>query len=103
MRYFEIESTYQGSVPQHKLPWLWIGAELNDETISVTQMINETIKYGDCVDSKYLTNHTDIVPDRWLYLDSKTLDKVEFPSEGLLIENDSTKSETETIIEPESN
>jgi len=97
-------------VPSHKLPWLWIGAKYDedDRTMTATHLVNESVTWGDCVDSQFLDYCTSMGPDRWVYLDTKTLEEKEFPSEGLLIEDDSVKqpvesdSETETESESES-
>lgn len=78
-------------VPNHKLPWLYIGAVVDDQTISVTDTVNNRVRWGDCVTQSYLDKITQIDAYRWIYLDAKTLEEKDFPSDGLLIEEDDTK------------
>lgn len=79
------------------LPWLWIGAELEDgKIITVTEDVDYEVRYGDRVNEDYLVDVTRIFnAKRWLYLDPQTLKEEEIPLAGLLIENDSNKSKTE--------
>ena len=92
----EVVVTYEFISPSH-LPWLWIGAQLEDgQIISVTEDVNEEVKYGDCVNEDYLVDVTRLFNvNRWLYLDPQTLKEEEIPLEGLLIENDPHKPKTE--------
>ena len=93
-RIFEGEPSHQpvpkNSVPVSQLPWLWIGAELqNDKIITFTERINEQVEYGDVITHEYLEQVTHTFPvKRWLYLDPKTLREEEIPPEGLTIPND---------------
>lgn len=82
--------------PSH-LPWLWIGAELNDgKVISITEDVNDEVRYGDRVNEDYLVDLTRLFNvKRWLYLHPETLKEEEIPLEGLVIENDPYKSKTE--------
>lgn len=82
--------------PSH-LPWLWIGAELEDgKIISITEDVNDEVQYGDRVNEDYLVDLTRLFNvKRWLYLNPQTLKEEEIPLEGLLIENDSHKPKTE--------
>ena len=79
-----------------KTPWLWIGAEMpNGKIITVTDTINKYVEYNEIINVAYLETVTKIdSANRWLYLDSKTLNEQEFPPEGLVIENDSVQSGT---------
>lgn len=70
-------------VPASKIPWVWVGA--NTET--VTDTINKQIKFG-IIDKSALENITGIKGATWKYIDSKTLEEVEFPPEGILIKDD---------------
>ena len=82
-------------VPPHKLPWLWIGAKYdNGDTFSLTSVVNDYVSWGDVVDTQYLDDCTELQPDRWIYLDPKTLEEKDFPSEGLLIEENDSKQQT---------
>ena len=83
--------TYHAVHPS-KTPWLWVGAEMaNGKMVTVTDIVNKYIEYGDRVDTRYLEIATNIHDEvrRWLYLDSKTLVEEEFPPEGILINDDS--------------
>jgi hypothetical protein len=82
--------------PTH-LPWLWIGAELEDgKILSITEDVNDEVRYGDRVNEDYLVDVTRLFNvKRWLYLDPQTLKEEEIPLEGLVIENDPYKSKTE--------
>jgi len=73
------------------LPWLWIGAKYSDKTVPVTSVVNDAIRYGDCVDDVFLADCTGLHPVSWVYLKSKTLEEDIFPSTGIVIENDSGK------------
>lgn len=90
------EEIHQFVSPSH-LPWLWIGAEMEDgKVISITEDVNEEVRYGDCVNEDYLVDLTRLFHvRRWLYLNPQTLKEEEIPLEGLVIENDPHKSKTE--------
>jgi hypothetical protein len=76
-----------------KIPWLWIGAERAGQKYTVTDLINSNLVYNVPIDVDYLTNITKIYNvDRWLYLDPMTLQELEFPLEGFVIENDTEQS-----------
>jgi len=62
-----------------------------DKTIPVTDVVNNTVRYGNCVDDVFLANCTGLTPMSWVYLKSTTLEQTVFPSNGLVIENDSDK------------
>jgi hypothetical protein len=72
---------------------MWVGAELLDGRIlTLTDVINPEIEYGDIISPIFLKNLTglkDVV--RWLYLNPKTFKEEEFPPEGLVIEDDSNE------------
>ena len=76
-----------------KIPWLWVGAERAGHKYTVTDLINSNLVYNIPIDTEYLTNITKIYNvDRWLYLDPMTLQELEFPLEGFVIENDTEQS-----------
>ena len=88
--YFEVE-VRTPTVSVSKLPWLWVGAELTDDSIvTLTEDINLVVQPGDVVTAKYLKAYTELSNvKRWLYLNSQTLTEEEIPPQGLVIENDS--------------
>ena len=92
----ELVNIHEFVSPSH-LPWLWIGAELNDgQIISITEDVNEEVQYGDRVNEDYLVDLTRLFNvKRWLYLHPETLKEEEIPLEGLLIHHDSHKPKTE--------
>lgn len=76
-------------IPVNRLPWFWVGAKRDVETVTVTDIINNYVKYGIPVTSKLLSELTNINEDVvWKYIDSKTLEEKDFPPEGILIEDD---------------
>jgi hypothetical protein len=72
-------------IPKHKFPWMWIGADINGCSQNYTALVNENVMYGVPVNSKFLSEVTGCNPDRWLYLDSRTLHQLEIPPEGFII------------------
>ena len=82
-RFFVKKVLTSREVPASKIPWVWVGA--NTET--VTDIVNKHIKFGR-IDKKMLEGITGIKDVTWKYIDSKTLEEVEFPSEGILIKDD---------------
>lgn len=82
-------------IPQHrisasKLPWLFVGIELDDGTI-----LDKTSHVQDLIDSHIPLTRTNVcmfvdsqIIKRCFYLDEKTLKEEEFPTEGITI-NDS--------------
>lgn len=99
VEFFDVENLTTDHIfisPSH-LPWLWIGAELDDgKIVSVTEDVNNEVQYGDCVNEDYLTDLTRLFNvTRWLYLNPQTLNEEEIPLAGLVIENDPHKPKTE--------
>lgn len=76
-----------------RLPWLWIGGITGDDTIDYTLEVNDTITHGMLVTKEWLEEVTDASPTVWKYLDPKSLEEKDFPSEGFVIEEDDTNSE----------
>jgi hypothetical protein len=70
--------------------WLWVGAVVNGETIDVTERVNLT-------NEKYITPGLLAIKsglrdvEKWLYLDPKTFEQRQFPSDVFIIENDPTQ------------
>ena len=77
-------------VPSNKLPWFWVGVKIFDKTVCVTDIINNNVKYGSHVTSTLLSELTHITDKDaiWKYVDVKTLEEKEFPSEGIVIDDD---------------
>lgn len=74
------------------VPWLWVGGYLDDGITSITltnEINNELFEYNGntiCVDKEFLsiaTGYNSI--NKWVYIDSETLEEVEFPPEGITI------------------
>jgi hypothetical protein len=58
--------------------------------ITLTEMLESSIEYGDCITPNFLKAFTGIKnAKRWIYLDSKTFKEEEIPTVGLIIEDDS--------------
>ncbi len=71
-------------------PWFWIGGYTDDDgVISVTEIINHSLTPGCFVDISYLEDTTGFKNMRWKYIDVATLEEKEFPSEGIVIQDDS--------------
>jgi hypothetical protein len=64
---------------------MWIGAETNGISRNCTALVNESVMYGVPVDAKFLTEVTGHNPDRWMYLDTRTLAQYEIPPSGFII------------------
>ena len=87
-------------IVHYKLPWLWIGVVVDGKVTTVTEVINYSIDFGELVTDHSLAKITGIQnADRWLYLDSKTLEERVFPSSGFVIEDDSGVFESESNSE----
>ena len=73
----------------HSMPWFWIGATIDNETIDVTELVNKSAK-------KYVAITPEVISEiagyeqsiEWKYIDAVTLEQKEFPSCGIVIEND---------------
>lgn len=71
-------------------PWLWIGFYAKDETtVSVTEFVNDKVYHGCIVDKCFLESVTGFKDVRWKYIDVATLEETDFPSEGIVIQDDS--------------
>lgn len=90
-RFFYTKLPTKKNVSSSHLPWMWIGAETAGGTIlTLTEIVDSTVEYGDCVTPAFLESLTDVQnAKRWIYLDSKTFREEEIPTVGLLIEDDS--------------
>jgi hypothetical protein len=88
----------EATVPVSTLPWLWIGARYPDGvTVEYTNEVNDNVEFGLCVTPDWLDrvfNEHDVT---WRYLDPKTLEEKDFPSEGLVIDDpEPTDAEAES-------
>lgn len=82
-------------VPVSKLPWFWVGATVSENTICVTDIVNNNVKYGTTVTSKLLSELTHIDEHaNWKYIDAKTLEEKDFPPEGIVIGDDKSHQPT---------
>ena len=75
-------------IPTNKLPWFWIGAELPNKTETVTDVVNQYVRYGKNVTPEFLkevTGYMNVIS--WKYVDVETLEEKEFPPGGFVIEN----------------
>jgi hypothetical protein len=83
------------NVSPSAVPWLFIGATLGDgKVVDYTCKINDAVEYGMTVTTEWLEIITGETSVSWKYLDAKTLEEKEFPSEGFVID-DSIESEPE--------
>ena len=67
-------------------PWFFIGyiAE-NGTTVDCTETLNHIVVSGNRVTVPILRLVVDSPAEKWVYVNPKTFDQVEFPSEGILI------------------
>jgi hypothetical protein len=85
--YPEIQS--KPTISTHSMPWFWVGATINNETVDVTEIINKSA-------DKYLVITPEVISEiagyeqaiEWKYIDVLTLEEKEFPSSGIVIKND---------------
>ena len=83
------------NVSASSVPWLWVGATFEDgNVVDYTCNINDTLEYGVTVTTEWLEIITGAKNVTWKYLDPKTLEEKEFPSEGFVID-DPVESEPE--------
>lgn len=69
------------------VPWLWLGVRYSDsEIISATELLDNKLHHGLRVTPEWLTKTTHIDGGQWRYIDPKTLEEKDFPSEGFIIE-----------------
>jgi len=82
-------------VSPSSVPWLFIGATLEDgNVVDYTCDVNDALDYGMTVTTELLEIVTGAKNVTWKYLDSKTLEEKDFPSEGFVID-DPVESDTE--------
>ena len=79
--------TYRKEVSTHNLPWFWIGAEINNNTVAITELVNSSIKHSTIVTPDFLSEVSGYTqPITWRYIDALTLEEKEFPRSGIVIE-----------------
>jgi hypothetical protein len=83
------------NVSPSALPWLFIGATFDDgNVVDYTCDVNDALEYDMTVTTEFLEIVTGAKNVTWKYLDPKTLEEKEFPSEGFVID-DSVESDPE--------
>lgn len=94
-----VEEPYElPEVHKDSLPWLWIGFVYSDgNAATMTDTVNSSLNYGIRVSPEYLNKLTGLHDVQWKYIDTKTLEEKDFPSEGFVIEDvlDSKISDSE--------
>jgi len=93
-----LHRVWYGQEPEHtiqikNLPWLWIGAVYPHDTLNVNELIDKTVLPGMRVTPEYLSSVSGFVPESWKYLDPKTLEEKDFPSEGFVIEDETSTNQ----------
>ena len=67
-------------------PWLFVGYIREDgTTVDCTETLDNLVVSGNRVTTPILRLTVDSPAEKWVYLNPKTFDQVEFPSEGILI------------------
>jgi|APCry1669189733_1035249.scaffolds.fasta_scaffold01535_5 hypothetical protein len=94
---FSPEKVVDNFVPVSTLPWLWVGSKHeNGSVFDHTNQVNENVEFGMRVTTEWLDEVFNTKNVTWLYLDPKTLEETEFPSDGFVIDDpeptDSEKS-----------
>jgi len=76
-----------GQIPTTKLPWSWVGTKIHDEYVTVTEVVNQALRYNVRITPQLLREITGYDTVEWKYLDTETLQEKDFPSSGIVIEN----------------
>ncbi len=83
-----IEEIVEETVHKDSLPWFWIGFVYSDgNSATMTETVNNSLQYGVRVTPEYLNKLTGLIDVQWRYIDVKTLEEKDFPSEGFVIED----------------
>ena len=72
-------------VSVHKLPWFWVGCEIDETTIDITEKLNKSVKYSKLVTPEFLSEISGYKTSNWKYIDSITLEQRDFPLSGIVI------------------
>jgi hypothetical protein len=69
------------------VPWLFVGyvREEDGKAVDCTDIVNHLVVSGNHVTTPILRLVVDCPAKKWVYLNPKTFDQMEFPSEGILI------------------
>lgn len=89
-KFCPVEEPQEDSYKVHadSLPWLWIGfAHSDGNSATMTKIVNNSLNYGLRVTPEYLDALTGLKDVQWKYIDTKTLEEKDFPSEGFVIED----------------
>jgi hypothetical protein len=85
----------ENDVSPSTLPWLWVGAVYSDDVIvDYTNEVNDNVYFGLHVTPELLNKIFKVSNVTWRYLDTKTLETIDFPSAGFVID-DSEFSDSE--------
>jgi hypothetical protein len=88
------------AVDNSDLPWLWLGyVRENGVVRELTNDVNRIIEYGTTVDPEWLEYIFNVKNVTWKYLDAKTLEEKEFPSEGFVIDDPLDKNSEDSADE----
>jgi hypothetical protein len=67
-------------------PWLFIGYICEDDkVVDCTETLNNLVVSGNRVTPPILRLMSNSPAEKWVYLNPRTFDQIEFPSEGILI------------------
>ena len=69
-----------------KKPWLWIGGYIGEELKDITSQVDAYVVSGNVVTIDIL-NRINPEIKVWIYSCSKTLEVINFPSEGIIIDD----------------
>ena len=68
------------------VPWLFIGyISESGKVVDYTETLNHLVFSGNRVTTPILRSVADSPAEKWVYINPKTFDQVEFPAEGILI------------------
>jgi hypothetical protein len=85
---FSPEKVVDNFVPVTTLPWLWIGSKHKNGTVfDHTKEVNDNVEFGLHVTPEWLNAVFNAKDVTWRYLDPKTLEEKDFPSEGFVIDD----------------
>lgn len=82
-------------------PWLSIGSQTIFGHFDNTELMEQYIVPGNTITLQFLEETYPYLYD-WKYLDSETFEEVDFPAEGITINDSRMETNTETSKEPES-
>jgi hypothetical protein len=81
-RGYLLEDVFESAV----VPWLFVGyISESGKVVDCTETLNHLVVSGNRVTTPILRSVVGCLAEKWVYLNPKTFDQVEFPSEGILI------------------